>query len=299
MPFITQRFFIQEEQKAFLWLMRTLHCTQKEAQKILDKGWLTQEGQAIHKSQSICGEISLTHFSPSPLKLPIVLQTPYFVIYDKPAFLLTHPKGTFSHPSLCDALKSEFGLQANPVHRLDKETSGLLLCSINKTYESQLKALFETSQIQKTYLALVRGNLKEEQIIDSPILTPPKGAKHSNLQIRSTLSPQGKNAQTHILPLKSLKDSTLVQATPLTGRTHQIRLHLCSIGHPILGDPLYGCEDKFAQAYLESDLGEEQRESYFGAKRLMLHAYSLKFSFLGENYEVSSPFLIDNISVIP
>ena len=288
MPFITQTFFVQEEQKAFLWLMRTLHYSQKEAQKILDKGWLTQEGRAIHKSQSICGKISLTHFSPSPLKLPKVLQTPYFVIYDKPALLLTHPKGLYPHPSLCDTLKSEFGLQANPVHRLDRETSGLILCSIAKSYESKLKALFETSQIQKTYLAVVRGRLQREQIIDSPILTPPKSTKWANLQIRSTLSPQGKNAQTHILPLKSLKDSTLVQATPLTGRTHQIRLHLCSIGHPILGDPLYGCDDEYAKLYLESEMEEEQRERCFGAKRLMLHAHSLRFEFLGEKYEAVS-----------
>lgn len=297
MPFITQRFFIQEKQKAFLWLMKTLPCSQKEAQKILDKGWLTQDSQPIHKSQSICGEVLLLHFSPLPLKIPIILQTPHFVIYDKPPHLLTHPKGAFSHPSLCDALKSEFGLEANPAHRLDKETSGLLLCSISKTYESQLKTLFENSQIQKTYLALVRGKLEKEQMIDSPILSPQREDKHHNLQIRSCLSPQGKSAKTHIKPLKFFQDTTLVQATPLTGRTHQIRLHLHSIGYPILGDPLYGCEDCFAKAYLESELSQEQRESYFGAKRLMLHAHSLEFEFLGESYKVKSNFDLKLIEV--
>lgn len=295
MPFLTQSYFIPQTQKAFLWLMKTLHCSQKEAQKILDKGWLTQEGEVIHKSQSISGEVALTYFFPSPLEIPKVLQTPYFVIYDKPASLLTHPKGAYSHLSLCDALKSEFGLEANPAHRLDKETSGLLLCSINKAYEAQLKALFENSQIEKTYLALVRGNLKEEQIIDSPILSPQRESKGENLQIRSILSPQGKSAKTHILPLKSFKDSTLIQATPLTGRTHQIRLHLCSIGHPILGDPLYGCDDESARAYLEGELDEEQREKLFGTKRLMLHAHSLRFEFLGEKYEAVSAFDFENI----
>lgn len=289
MPFLTQTYHIQENQKAFLWLMKTLQCSQKESQKILDKGWLTQNNTPIHKSQSISGEVTLTYFFPSSLKIPIILQTPHFVIYDKPPFLLTHPKGAFSHPSLCDALKNDFGLQANPAHRLDRETSGLLLCSIDKTYEAQLKALFEDSKIQKTYLALVRGKLQTEQTINSPILSPQRKSKSTNLQIRSILSTQGKPAQTHIKPLEIFGDCTLVQATPLTGRTHQIRLHLCSIGHPILGDPLYGCEDKYAKAYLEDELSQEQRELYFGAKRLMLHAHTLSFDFLGEHYEVTSP----------
>lgn len=290
MPFIEKTYFIEENQKAFLWLMKTLSCSQKEAQKILDKGWLTQDSLTIHKSQSIQGEVRLNYFFPSSLKIPIILQTPYFVIYDKPASLLTHPKGAFNHPSLCDALKSEFGAHANPAHRLDKETSGLLLCSINKSYEAELKALFEYSKIQKTYLALVRGKLESERMIDSPILSPQRESKSHNLQIRSTISPSGKSAKTHIKPLKIFENRTLVLATPLTGRTHQIRLHLHSINHTILGDPLYGCEDEYAKLYLETPLSEMQREQYFGAKRLMLHAHSLSFDFLGEHYEVISPY---------
>lgn len=290
MPFLTQTYFIEENQKAFLWLMKTLQCSQKEAQKILDKGWLTQKNVPIHKSQSIDGEVALTYFFPSNLKIPIILQTPYFVVYDKPASLLTHPKGAFSHPSLCDALKSDFGLQANPAHRLDKETSGLLLCSTDKAHEAELKALFESSKIKKTYLALVRGRIKEEQIINAPILSPQKGSKHTNLQIRSIISNQGKSATTHIKPIEIFENSTLLQVTPLSGRTHQIRLHLCSIGYPILGDPLYGCDDEYAKAYLETPLSEEQRERYFGAKRLMLHAHTLSFDFLGEHYEIISPY---------
>lgn len=270
--------------------MRTLSYSQREAQKLLDKGWLTQNSLPIHKSQSIEGEVELLHFSPAPLKLPIVFQTPYFVIYDKSASLLTHPRGTYSHLSLCDALKSDFGIHANPAHRLDKETSGLLLCSIDKKYEAQLKMLFEKSLIKKTYLAMVRGRLEKKQMIDLPILTPPKTDKFHNLQIRSVISPSGKPAITYIKPLEIFKDTTLIQATPLTGRTHQIRLHLSSLGYPILGDPLYGCEDEKARLYLENNLDEKCREKYFGAKRLMLHAHSLEFEFLGKDYKILSSF---------
>lgn len=159
MPFITQNFNIPQRQKAFLWLMQTLQCSQKEAQKILDKKRLLQNHHPISKAQSIQGEVTLSYFSPFALKLPKILQTSDFVIYDKPHKLLTHPKGIYPHLSVCDALKFEFGLTSNPIHRLDFETSGLLLCSINQAHEAPLKLLFEQNKIQKTYIARVRGYL--------------------------------------------------------------------------------------------------------------------------------------------
>lgn len=286
MPFITQTYQIHQTQKAFLWLMQTLQCSQKEAQKILDKGRLKQNQIPIHKSQDIIGEVQLTHFFPTPLKIPKILQTPYFVVYDKPHKLLTHPKGTHDHPSLCDALKFDFGPSANPAHRLDYETAGLLLCSIDKHYEASLKLLFEHNQIQKTYLARVRGKITHQQLISAPILTPLKGEKSQNLSIRSKISPHGKDSQTLIIPIQydSDNNTTLLRIKPLTGRTHQIRLHLSFIDHPILGDPLYGCQDQYAQMYLEKELNDMQREEFFGSSFLHLWAYSLEFNFLGEKY---------------
>lgn len=290
MPFLKKAYFIHQPQKAFLWLMKELRCSQKEAQKILDKGRLTQNSIPIHKSQSIQGEVSLVHFFPSLLQIPKVMQTPHFVIYDKPHKLLTHPKGTHFHLSLCDTLKAEFGSQANPAHRLDYETAGLVLCSIDKSHEASLKLLFEHNKIQKTYLARARGKIKESRLIQAPILVPQKGEKSSNLSIRSRISPLGKDSQTLITPLDydATSDATLVRVLPITGRTHQIRLHLSHIGHPILGDPLYGCKDRHASMYLEQELNNEQREAFFDSSYLHLWAYSLEFEFLGEKYVVQS-----------
>ncbi|WP_158654389.1 pseudouridine synthase family protein [Helicobacter pametensis] len=249
----------------------------------MDKNRLTQNNLPIHKSQSIVGEVSLTHFFPSPLHLPKILQTPYFVVYDKPHKLLTHPKGTYPHLSVCDALKYEFGSYANPAHRLDYETAGLLLCAIDHRFETPIKLLFEHNQIQKTYIARVLGHITQKQLIQAPILVPKKGEKTYNLSIRSKISPQGKDSQTLITPLcyDQKTHTTLLRIHPLTGRTHQIRLHLSYIGHPILGDPLYGCQDSDAQAYLEETLSDEERMRRFGAPFLHLWAYELSFEWMG------------------
>lgn len=290
MPFISETFEVIQTQKAFLWLMQTLKCSQKEAQKILDKHRLMQNDRPIHKSQEILGKVTLKHFVPAPFELPKVLQTPFFVIYDKPHKLLTHPKGIYPHLSLCDALKFEFGLEANPIHRLDSETAGLLLCSVNKKYETPLKLLFEKNLVKKTYLAKVKGKISHSKIIDQPIIVPPKNTKGHNLAIRSFLSPLGKPSQTYLKPLfyDSSSNSTLLEIKPLTGRTHQIRLHLSSIGHPILGDPLYGCKDCYAKDYLERDLSNEERKEFFGSPILELYAYALEFTFLGTDYKARS-----------
>lgn len=288
MPFITQNFLIPQEQKAFLWLMRSFGYSQREAQKILDKGWLTQSGRAITKSESICGEVDFLHFSPQRLFLKKLLLRDSFVIYDKPTELLTHPRGTQTELSVCDELKAEFGSSANPAHRLDALTSGILLCSIDKSKEAKLKSLFENGKIKKTYQALIRGEMKEEILLDAPILSPKKEDKFLDLQIRSKISEEGKEAQTLFRPLWSKNGVSLIEAIPLTGRTHQIRLHLSHLGMPILGDPLYGCEDNHTREFLHSHLSSQKRKEYFGMERLALHASRLEFEFEGEEIIVES-----------
>ncbi|WP_180674118.1 RluA family pseudouridine synthase [Helicobacter sp. 13S00477-4] len=265
--------------------METLKCSQKESQKYLDKKRLKQNNLPIHKSQTIQGKVELTHFKPESMYLEPIFITPIFAIYDKPAKLLVHPKGYSKDFSLCDDIKSRFGKEANPVHRLDYETSGLIMISIKKSYEASLKMLFAKKQIQKIYLALVEGNIKKPQKINLPIRNPNKSDKYKDLGIRSLISPEGKISITQIVPIHYNKytDTTLLKIIPITGRTHQIRIHLSAIGHKIIGESLYGVNEKTARDYLENKSLIIDKTSI-----LRLHAQRLSFVYNNIHYDIKS-----------
>lgn len=150
------------------------------------------------------------------------------------------------------------------VHRLDRDTSGVMIIAKNQEYFCYLKSLFKNREIKKVYLALVWGLVKSGKgVIEKPI-----GIKSGTLKRSVHSEKMAKAAITEFRTLKYLdKKATLLQVFPVTGRTHQIRVHLASIGHPVVGDRLYGSKKLESGAF---QLG--------AACRLMLHAYSLEFS---------------------
>lgn len=276
--------------------MQDLGFSIKEAQRIIDKGRLTQNNQTIKKAQIIAGKVELLHFvadsnaleNDSLKNLTLLFSNKDFCVYDKPHDLLTHPKGLFSHASLNDALKMHFGKNANPIHRLDSQTSGLVVCGLHKKSEIALKN--SVQKFQKTYTAILKGALTRESLrqngliekegaflIDKPILS--QNTK-KDLSIRSFISAQGKESQTLLKILSVKQNASLVLLTPLTGRTHQLRVHLDSIGHPILGDSLYGVSENIARYFLETrNVDESEHITLTGAPYLCLNASALKFFF--------------------
>ncbi len=152
-------------------------------------------------------------------------------------------------------------LRPGIVHRLDKNTSGVLLIAKNQPTFEYLKSLFQASQIQKTYLALIYGKLVGKGIINKPIGIKSGTVKRStNAQDMKML----KDAVTEYRVLKVLQGGkyTLLEIHPKTGKTHQIRVHLASIGHPVVGDSLYG-----------------RKKEDMNLSRQFLHAQSLEFTF--------------------
>lgn len=139
------------------------------------------------------------------------------------------------------------------VHRLDKETSGVIIFAKDSKTHRSLCLQFEQRHINKVYHAVVLGRLEKDQIIEKPLRQFGSG--------RMGVDERGKNAMTKIVVLEYLREVTLVELFPLTGRRHQLRVHLYSVGHPIIGDPLYG---------ISLPVG--------GISRLMLHAKSISFS---------------------
>ncbi len=293
MPFVEEEFEILKPIKALFFVRDVLKCSLKEAQRYLDKQRLKQNQQAVRKSQMIQGVVSLIHFKPNEKTQALVFETKDFGVFDKPSQVYTHPKGYFYHESLLDCIQSHFGKNAHPAHRLDYETSGLVLAGKTLQSAKDLKTLFMQKKVKKTYLALAHGLVDKSIVIDKPILTPQNIQK--DLRIKSKISPLGKPSTTLVEPLSynPFLDISLLKITPITGRTHQIRLHLSSVNHRIVGEGLYGVIDENAREYLQL-----KREN--NAPLLMLHASSLEFEFKGAIYEITSqmpqrfmPFLKD------
>ena len=191
------------------------------------------------------------------IELPVIYEDKTCVVINKPAGLLSHSKGAFNPEAsvatwLRSRLKDMDGERAGIVHRLDRATSGVMICAKTPEALIWLQKQFSTRKVKKTYIAVVSGVFKEEQaIIDMPIERNPK--KPQVFRVGSN----GKSATTAYKVLKSDGERTLVELQPTTGRTHQLRVHLEEIGHPILGDTFYG--------------GKE-------ADRLFLHAKTLELT---------------------
>ncbi len=168
------------------------------------------------------------------MNIPIIYEDDYLIVIDKPAGLLVHPVKNENN-TLLDFLKNKYP-NAQLVHRLDKDTSGLMIVAKNqKTYE-WLKSQFQNRQIKKKYIALVHGILKDKKGIIAKSIS--KSRKRGG---RQTIAPIGKRREaiTRYTVIKEFSNYTLLEAMPETGRTHQIRVHLASIGHPIAGDERY------------------------------------------------------------
>ena len=286
MPFIKKSYAIDRPTKLFLYLMRTFGISQSQAQKMIDTRKIYRDGRLVtDKAAVVEGKIEIVEFVPESLGLEPLFETKDFAIYDKPSGIMVHPRNRKSGYTLIDEVRHRFGSEANITHRIDKETSGLVLVSKNKEAERILKGMFEAKKIKKSYHALVTGVIEEELFIDAPIL---KNRDYSRVKLKVFVDERGKPAQTIVRPLHILGDKTLVEAIPLTGRQHQIRAHLFHVKHPILGDPIYGVPTEVAIRYLDGELGFDERVALTGAARLMLHAHSLKFAYGGVDYHIVS-----------
>jgi len=289
LPFVIKKMFASKKQKAFLFLINELGYTQKEAQRFISKGRVLVNGEKMMKTAGeIEGEFEFIFFEPITKGLKPTYVEEEFVVFDKPSGVLIHPQTKRTPYSLIDELKFQFGRDANIAHRIDQETSGLVLCARNKTSERDIKMMFQERDMRKKYLAMVHGEFKEELTVEAPLLRTQDQSAILRMVVK--VHETGKASKTDFTPLKYFPelDMTLIECSPYTGRQHQIRVHLFHVKHPIVGDPVYGQSEEDMVKFLDKVLTPKDRVKKGGATRLLLHANELEFELYNKVYNIKS-----------
>lgn len=242
-------------------------------QSLIEEGFVFLDGRKAKPATKLRGGEKIIVHVPKEKEYPLEPQmVPFEILYeDEDLAVIFKPSGVVVHPApghqektlvhgLLLRLKSLSGiggvLRPGIVHRLDKDTSGLMLIAKNDETHKKLTTHFKERKIEKEYLTLVYGRLNKEKGKIETFL-----GRHPIQRKKMAILKEGRLAITEYQVLRYFKRATLILARPITGRTHQIRVHFSHLGHPILGDPLYGG--------LKPDLPRPPR--------LMLHAYRLSF----------------------
>ncbi|MFA5139435.1 MAG: RluA family pseudouridine synthase [Elusimicrobiota bacterium] len=205
-------------------------------------------------------------------RLAVLHEDDDLLAVDKPARVLSHPTDRVVRNAATSILARQFpGFKLHLAHRLDRETSGVLLLAKNKEAARRLTESFTRGKVRKEYLAVVRGEVAfERTVVDKPM-------EHDGGEIKVRQGLGGdRAARTEFERVAVAHGLSLVRALPRTGRLHQIRVHLASLGHPVLGDKLYQGEGEYYMKAVRRELDEEDLLA-LGASRQMLHAARLGF----------------------
>lgn len=283
MPYVLKKFDVIKPEKIEDFLVSVVNLSETLAHRLLKKGKIVDnKKRRLQKGQTLkAGYIEVLVFEAITKGLTPIFQCIHFALFDKPSGLIVHPTTRSTDYTLLDEIRYLFGEDAHLVHRIDAETSGLILVSKNAYAQYIFKELFSKKEFVKKYKALVEGEVKKDILVTKNIC-PSEGL----IKLKMMTSPQGKASSTLIRPLSynKEKDQTIVEALPYTGRQYQIRVHLDAIGHRIVGDPIYGLDENFVDDFLNHTIQHKERVEVTGASRLMLHAYYLEFTFLKRKY---------------
>lgn len=283
-------------------------------QRLIENGKVRLDNKAvkssdkIHASQTCTCVVSeeilnpLTHLEPHAMPLDIIFEDKYLLALNKPAGISVHPgagekNATIAHGLLAYAKKlSDLGGWERPgiVHRLDKNTSGILLVAKTNLAHKNLSKQFADKTIKKEYWALTWGEWEQKEIeVNAPI------GRHSKNRKRMAITDKGRSAVTKFIVEKEYGFCTAIRAFPQTGRTHQIRIHLNHVHHPVVGDVEYGGSEK-RMSQVAPLFRIQAQYLYSLVNRQLLHAMRIKFAhpISKKSIELSADFPEDIKKVI-
>ncbi|MBI4501035.1 MAG: RluA family pseudouridine synthase [Gemmatimonadetes bacterium] len=284
------------------FLADQLAMSRTQAARLLAGGWVlvndrpARASQCLVQGDSVRVEIPATRaplraLTPHPIELKVVFEDDLLLVIDKPAGLVVHPAPGHWEDTLVNALVARgtslatgrvaeaavplsragegTGVRPGIVHRIDKDTSGLIIVAKTDEAHRKLSHALGLRRIERQYAALVWGHIKAEQEIDAPIARNPRNRQ------QMAVVKTGRAARTLIQPVARFATCDLLRAKLFTGRTHQIRVHLAHIGHPIVGDPVYrgGGYRRMTGAQQQAAIAVER-----SAPRQALHAAVLRFA---------------------
>jgi len=266
--------------------------------RIHHRGSRTEPGSRVHRGD----EIAYFREQPEPpvdTAIELLAVDDDLVVACKPPHLPSHADGPFVCNTFIHLLRQRLGgdRSLHLAHRLDRETSGLLVVARSAVARIGLERQFRAAEVEKTYLAIVHGRPADDEFT---IAAPIGLAKGSEIAIRravvASTAADARPARTDCRVLQRFSDCTLLQCRPRTGRTHQIRVHLEHLGHPLVGDKLYGHPDADYLAFVaRMKAGEDPRQVASGPDRQLLHATELAFTHprTGASVRHQSPIAAD------
>lgn len=266
------------------FLNKKLEINRSQIKKLIETGDILLNGRIVKAGYSLKEKDIITVSYEDEEKLisenidfDVVYEDEYLAIISKPQELVVHPGAGNKSGTLVNGLLYKFKNLSNPidedrpgiVHRLDKDTSGLMIIAKKDEAYYRLVEMFKNRDIEKNYLAIVHGNIYEDFDVNAPI-----GRDPNNRIKMKVIEENSKKASTSFHVLKNFNKFTLLDVTLHTGRTHQIRVHLSYVNHPVVGDETYGIKNKFK------------------INKQLLHAYKLKFihPISGEELEITDNF---------
>lgn len=261
----------QEGERLDAFLARSGGMTRSAAQRLIEDGLVKKNGKAAKKNDRLLPgdeisyqvpEAKAVDIAPTEMRLDIVYEDEDLLVINKPKGLVVHPAAGHSDDTLVNGLLYALGdslsgingeLRPGIVHRIDKDTSGLLAVAKNDFAHTMLASQLKDHTMARTYEAIVCGTLKEDSgTVDAPIGRHPSDRKKMCVTQRNS-----KNAVTHWEVVRRYRGYTHIRCKLETGRTHQIRVHMAYIGHPILGDRVYG--------HKKPELGQDSQCLHAGA----------------------------------